>query len=66
MLHESLEYGVMQSIDRKVGMSIQQICIAKLYLMTNNIVIYYYKSIVRLYCGNKLHKLFWFKSVLGT
>ena len=56
----------MQSIDRKVGMPIQQICIAKLYLMTNNIAIYHYKSIVRLYCGNKLHKPFWFKSGLGT
>ena len=31
----------MQSIDQKMGISIQQICVAKHYLMNNNIVIHH-------------------------
>ena len=44
----SFEFGVTQSIYRKMGVSAQQIYIAKHYLMTTNIVIYHYKRIVRL------------------
>ena len=45
-------------IDRKMGVSIQQIFITKHYLMTNSIllsIIYRFKSIVRfIYCSSKL------------
>ena len=45
----------MQSIDWKMGISVRLICIAKHILMTNNIVIYHFKSIVRLILwGSKL------------
>ena len=37
-----------------MGVSIQQTCIAKHYLMTNNIVIYHFKALSGLHCGNKL------------
>ena len=49
-LHESSEFGVMQYcvIDQKMGVSVQQKCTAKHYLMTNYIVIYHFKSIVSL------------------
>ena len=45
----------MQSIDWKMGISVQLICIAKHILMINKIVIYHFKSIVRLILwGSKL------------
>ena len=47
LMHEGSEFGVMQLIDRKMGVSIQQMCIAKHYLMPNNIVIYHFNSILR-------------------
>ena len=42
------EFGVMQSIDQKMGVSVRQIYIAKHYLMTDDVEIYHFKSIVRL------------------
>ena len=45
-LNESLEFGVMQSINQsKLSASVQQIWIAKHYLMINNIVTYYFKAL---------------------
>ena len=40
------KFRVMQSIDQKMGLAVQQMYIAKHYLMTNNIVIYHFKSIL--------------------
>ena len=38
----------MQLINQKMSVSIQKVCIAKHYLMPNNVVMYHFKSIVSL------------------
>ena len=40
-IESACKFGVMQ-----MAMSVQQMCIAKHYLMTNDIVIYHFKNIV--------------------